>query len=128
MQKFLNHFTGSRAHRKTVASLYNLNQGDSESLKDFIKRFNRKTAQIRNLNQEIVLYAFARALNPSPFAESLDIYPKETLHKLRTRAASYIRAKEEAEKGGNERGEVKETNQPPWKLPARSNGEGYETV
>ena len=38
--KFLNHFTASRAHEKTIRSLDGLNQGESESLKDFIGRFN----------------------------------------------------------------------------------------
>ena len=71
--KFLNHFTASRAHRKTTRSLYGLTQGESESLKDFIGRFNCEIAQILNLNQEVALYAFTRALKPSSFAKSLDI-------------------------------------------------------
>ena len=83
LEKFLNHFTASYAHQKIAGSLYNLSQGDSESLKDFIGRFNRETAQIRNVNQEVTLYAFTRALKLGPFVESLDISSVETLDELR---------------------------------------------
>ena len=97
IDKFLNHFTASRAHRKIAGSLYGLTQGESKSLKDFIRRFNRKTAQIWNLNQDVALYAFTKALKPSSFAESLHISPPETLDELRNRAVGYIRAEEGAE-------------------------------
>ena len=49
-QMFLNHIIASRAPRKIVGSLYSLNQGDFESFKDFILKFNREIARIRNLN------------------------------------------------------------------------------
>ena len=83
-EKFLNHFTTNRAYCKTAGSLYSLNQGDSKSLKDFIGRFNRETTHIRNLNQEVTLYAFTRALKHVPFVEPLDISPVKTLDELRT--------------------------------------------
>ena len=80
-----------------VRSLYGLTQGESESLKDFIRRFNYETTQIMNLNQEVALYAFTRALKPNLFAKSLDISPPDTLDKLRNQAARYIRDEERAE-------------------------------
>ena len=80
----MNHFTVSRAYRKIAGSLYSLNQGDFESLKDFIGRFNKETTQIRNLNQEVALYAFTLALKPGLFAKSLDISLVETLDELPT--------------------------------------------
>ena len=97
MKKFLSNFTASCTLRKIAGSLYILNQGDYESLKCFIKRFNREIAQIRNLNQEVALYTFTQALKPSPFTESLGISPVETLDELYTQAAGYIRAEEGAE-------------------------------
>ena len=65
-------------------SLYSLTQGESEFLKDFIRRFNYETAQVRNLNQEVALYTFTRALKLSSFAKSLNISPLDTLDELRT--------------------------------------------
>lgn len=70
-----------------AGSLYGLTQRESKSFKDFIGRFNREMAQIRNLNQEVALYAFTRALMPSLFAKSLDISSPDTLDELRNRAA-----------------------------------------
>ena len=77
--------------------LYSLNQRDSKSLKDFIERFNIEIARIRNLNQEVALYAFSQVLKLGPFAKYLDISPMETLDELCTRATSYIRVEEGAE-------------------------------
>ena len=66
-----------------IASLYDLTQGESESFKDFIRRFNHEMAQIKNLNQEVALYVVIRASKLSLFAESLDISPPDTLDELR---------------------------------------------
>ena len=40
IKKIFNHFIASWAHRKMSGSLYILNSGDNESLKDFISRLN----------------------------------------------------------------------------------------
>ena len=43
--KFLAHFLTSRTCRKTLASLINLRQGQHESLKHFMERFNQEELQ-----------------------------------------------------------------------------------
>ncbi|XP_057969351.1 uncharacterized protein LOC131158499 [Malania oleifera] len=62
-QMFIGHFLSSRRVAKTTGHLMSMVQGDRETLKNFMHRFNTATLEIRNLDMGVAL---ARPDNGSP--------------------------------------------------------------
>ena len=96
-QKFLTQFSASRGFTKTSASLINLKQGERESLKSFMHRFNQEAMEIRDLSQEVSLHAILAGLRPGAFVDSLAMKPPRSMDELLSRAAGYINIEEVAE-------------------------------
>ncbi|MCI28281.1 hypothetical protein A2U01_0049481, partial [Trifolium medium] len=78
-EQFCRHFTASRRHPKTVAILEAIFQGKDESLRNFIKRFNKEAVQV-NTTDDMKKYLLERGLHPrSDFAKAVGIEKPRTL-------------------------------------------------
>ncbi|XP_057952463.1 uncharacterized protein LOC131146722 [Malania oleifera] len=70
-QMFIGHFLSSRRVAKTTGHLMSMVQGDRETLKNFMHRFNTATLEIRNLDMGVALATLTTALQPGSFLYSL---------------------------------------------------------
>ncbi|XP_058730435.1 uncharacterized protein LOC131602338 [Vicia villosa] len=94
--KFSHHFTGSRRHPKTEASLEAIVQGPTEPLRAFLDRFNRKAVQVPT-TEEMKLYLLDKELRPgSDFHKAVGIEKPRTLEELLIKAQAYITYEERA--------------------------------
>jgi len=68
----LSHQFSASHHRKVSSnSLFNVRQGQSESLRNYLARFNDSIIKVYNPNQELFVRAFQNGLRASQFNESL---------------------------------------------------------
>ena len=95
-EMFVAHFSTSIRRPRHSDTLFSLVQGEKESLKDFVARFNTATLEITDLNEYVAMSALKKGLKQSRFTYSLDkIFPK-TYSELLALASKYIRADEGA--------------------------------
>ncbi|XP_022846370.1 uncharacterized protein LOC111369123 [Olea europaea var. sylvestris] len=92
--KFLAFFASSKRIRKTAASLVQLRQGPTETLRGFITRFNKERLQIPDLHITAAISALTYAVRCEAFKMSLSKIPLQTVTELPTRAEKYINMEE----------------------------------
>ncbi|XP_057975258.1 uncharacterized protein LOC131162671 [Malania oleifera] len=93
-QMFTGHFLSSRKIAKTTGHLMSMVQGEQETLKNFMHRFNIATLEIRNLDMGVALAALTTALQPESFLYSLGKKPPVDMGELMIRAEKYINLEE----------------------------------
>ncbi|GKV45374.1 hypothetical protein SLEP1_g52466 [Rubroshorea leprosula] len=93
---FINHFTASRAPRKTNHHLLTIKQKIGESLRAYIARFHNEAVQVERLDQSMAMHALMDGLKDSSFYRSLNKREPTSLNDLLRRAEGYIRAEERA--------------------------------
>ncbi|XP_077240351.1 uncharacterized protein LOC143881247 [Tasmannia lanceolata] len=84
------HFMSSRRPRKTAASLMTLRQGDNESLKAFVGRFNREALQVPNLDPSAATNALLTGAQSNDFRRSVARRNPHSLAYLMAGAEEYI--------------------------------------
>ncbi|KAK2397452.1 hypothetical protein QL285_059022 [Trifolium repens] len=88
--QFKQNFTASRKQPKTVATLEAIFQGPNESLRAYIKRFNREAVQVATTD-DMKRYLLARGLRPrTDFAKAVGIEKPRTLAQLLAKVEPYI--------------------------------------
>ncbi|XP_022843439.1 uncharacterized protein LOC111366994 [Olea europaea var. sylvestris] len=92
--KFSAFFASSKRIRKTVAFLMQLRQGQNETLRDFMTRFNKERLQIPDLHITAAVSALTYAIKCEAFKMSLSKTPPKTVTELLTRAETYINMEE----------------------------------
>lgn len=94
LQKKLVHQFSTNRHRKmSTTSLFNICQGPSESLRDYLVRFNENTIRVIPPNQEMFTGVFHSGLNEGYFNESPAKKSSLLLAEVLTRAECYIKGK-----------------------------------
>nr|XP_019702910.1 uncharacterized protein LOC109505143 [Elaeis guineensis] len=93
---FVAHFSTSQKPPRTSDSLFSLKQGENETLRHFVARFNAATLEVRGLNEDMAVSAMKRGLRSSRFTYSLDKTLPRTYAELLERAYKYMRADEGA--------------------------------
>ncbi|XP_057948342.1 uncharacterized protein LOC131144016 [Malania oleifera] len=91
----------SRRIVRTSAQLMSMVQGERETLKKFMHRFNTATLEICNLNMGVALVALTTALQPGNFLYSLGKKLSADMGKLMARAHKYITLEEMMDTRGN---------------------------
>ena len=71
IRKLSQQFSASRHREISSNSLFNVRQGQSESLRNYQARFNDCTIKVSNPNQELFVEAFQNGLRAGQFNESL---------------------------------------------------------
>ncbi|XP_057976096.1 uncharacterized protein LOC131163520 [Malania oleifera] len=93
-QLFTGHFLSSWRVAKTIGHLMSMAQGEQETFKDFIHRFNTATLEIRNLDMGVALAALTTALQLGSFLYSLGKKSPVDMGELMVRAQKYINLEE----------------------------------
>ena len=72
---FVNNFIGRQRHKCSSSSLLTIEQGENESLRSFITRFNREALSVDEVDDKLLLAAFHNKVNSDLFIHKL--YEKE---------------------------------------------------
>ncbi|XP_073051219.1 uncharacterized protein [Primulina eburnea] len=94
---FLHHFSSSKKYKKTAFSLFEVKQSPEESLRGYIKRFNRVALDVPSCAAETKTTAFTQGLREGEFFKSLTKKVPGDFEDLLSRAEKYINM-EEAQK------------------------------
>ena len=72
LSKFsINNFIGGQRHKRSSSNLLNIEQGENESLRTFINRFNREALLVDNMDDKILLAAFYNGVTSDLFIHKL---------------------------------------------------------
>ena len=72
---FVNNFIGGQRHKRSSSSLLTIEQGENESLRSFITRFNWEALTVDEVDDKLLLVAFHNGVNSDLFIHKL--YEKE---------------------------------------------------
>ena len=72
---FVNNFIGRQRHKRSSSSLLTIEQGENESLRSFITRFDREALSVDEVDNKLLLAAFHNGVNSDLFIHKL--YEKE---------------------------------------------------
>ncbi|XP_074573492.1 uncharacterized protein LOC141829918 [Curcuma longa] len=93
-EMFVRHFSTSRTYCKTTMDLFTTKQRPQESLKDFVRRFNRVAQDVPDATSEVLVGAFSQGLREGDFFRSLIKKPPTNYDALQSRAVKYIHVEE----------------------------------
>ncbi|XP_057427603.1 uncharacterized protein LOC130720883 [Lotus japonicus] len=96
MSSFLSQYSSMRNIPKSEETLTLIKQGEKESLKAFLNRFNKEARDIPDLLPQVRLILVRQALRPGPFLTSLDGKKAKTLEEFQVRSEKYINMEEAA--------------------------------
>ena len=69
---FVNNFMGGQRHKGSSSSLLTIEQGENESLRLFIARFNREALTVDEMDYKLLLAAFHNGVNFDLFIHKLN--------------------------------------------------------
>ncbi|XP_073304184.1 uncharacterized protein [Primulina huaijiensis] len=87
---FMNQYATSKKYLKTSLGSFNLKQGDSDSLRDFIRRFNSAALEVPAVSTETLVNAFTQGLRGGRIFNSLVKKPPQSYDELLSRAEKYV--------------------------------------
>ncbi|XP_073107292.1 uncharacterized protein [Elaeis guineensis] len=93
---FVAHFSTSRRPSQISDSLFSIKEKETETLRDFMARFNTAILEVRDLNKDMAVSAMKRDMRGSRFSYSLDKTLLQTYAKLLKYTYKYIRTDEAA--------------------------------
>ncbi|MED6120019.1 hypothetical protein PIB30_017042 [Stylosanthes scabra] len=85
--KFISNFVASAIYMHDSYYLTTIKQGQHESLKDYLTRFNKVVMDIPNLHPEVHLHALKRKLRPGQFQETIVVAKPKILAEFREKGA-----------------------------------------
>ncbi|GFY98634.1 hypothetical protein Acr_13g0000350 [Actinidia rufa] len=94
---FVTNFMSYRNRQKNASHLFTVHQKETESLKDFVKRFNQAILEVEDPSDKVIIMVMMEGLRPGPLFDSLSKNVPETLSALQSKADKYIAAEELAE-------------------------------
>ena len=77
---FIANFMSCRIRQKNASHLFIVHQNETESLKDYVKRFNQAVLEVEDPNDKVVVMAMMEGLRPGPLFDSLSKNVLETLY------------------------------------------------
>ncbi|GFZ10533.1 hypothetical protein Acr_21g0011320 [Actinidia rufa] len=101
---FVANFMSCKNRQKNASHLFTVHQKETESLKDFVKRFNQAILEVEDPSDKVIIMAMMEGLRPSPLFDSFSKSVPETLSALQSKADKYVAAKELAEAKRRRRG------------------------
>ncbi|GFZ06995.1 hypothetical protein Acr_18g0011650 [Actinidia rufa] len=89
---FVANFMSCRNRQKNASHLFTVHQKETESLKDFVKRFNQAVLDVEDPSDKVIIMAMMEGLRPDPLFDSLSKNVPETLSALQSKAdKGYLR-------------------------------------
>ncbi|XP_021754589.1 uncharacterized protein LOC110719915 [Chenopodium quinoa] len=93
--KFKSKFSTANCREKTTAELMRLQQGEDESLLDYMTRFSSESSRITSLDQgPLAVFALHKALQAGKFLDFVVMHPPQTLEEALDASDKYIQAEE----------------------------------
>ena len=93
-----------RTRQKNTSHLLTIHQKDTESLKDYVKRFTQAILEVEDPSDKVVVMAMMEELRPSPLFDSLSKNVLEILSTLQGKANKYTATEELVEAKWRRRG------------------------
>ncbi|GFZ10537.1 hypothetical protein Acr_21g0011360 [Actinidia rufa] len=101
---FVANFMSCKNRQKNASHLFTVHQKETESLKDFVKRFNQAILEVEDPSDKVIIMAMMEGLRPGPLFDSFSKSVPETLSALQSKADKYVAAEELAEAKRRRRG------------------------
>ncbi|XP_023887652.1 uncharacterized protein LOC136068418 [Quercus suber] len=79
---FVNNFIREQRHKRSSSSLLTIEQGENESLRSFITRFNREALVVDEMDDKLLLAAFHNGINSDLFIHKLYEEEPQTMAEL----------------------------------------------
>lgn len=103
--RFVQQFSANKNAEVGLGGLFDVRQGPSDSLKNYLDRFNKTTVLVEVPDENFFVTAFIKGLRSSTFIEALIILKPRTMEKVWVRAEKHIEDKDSsAGKQEKERG------------------------
>ncbi|KAL2249921.1 UNVERIFIED_CONTAM: Retrovirus-related Pol polyprotein from transposon opus [Sesamum indicum] len=90
VQKFAFHFASKRKQKRSATHLFTIRQGENESLKNFMGRFNNETLEVQDLRIDMMTSILIHGLKKGVFASALARDPPIDTEQLMVMAQKYI--------------------------------------
>ncbi|XP_058750890.1 uncharacterized protein LOC131623912 [Vicia villosa] len=94
-KKLVQHFSAVRRRKVSTTILFTVRQGPSESLREYLARFNEETTKVSHPNQELFVGAFQHILIAGHFNESLVQKPESNMDEIITQSECYIKREDD---------------------------------
>ena len=91
---FVNNFIGGQRHKRSLSSLLTIGQGENESLRSFITRFNREALSVDEVDDKLLLAAFHNGVNFDLFIHKLYEKEPQSMAELVHSAQNFMNAKD----------------------------------
>nr|XP_023896294.1 uncharacterized protein LOC112008189 [Quercus suber] len=91
---FVNNFIGGQRHKRSSSSLLTIEQGENESLRSFITRFNREALAVDEMDDKLLLVDFYNGINSNLFIHKLYKQEPQTMAELIHLAQNFMNAKD----------------------------------
>ncbi|GFY89059.1 hypothetical protein Acr_06g0009990 [Actinidia rufa] len=101
---FVANFMSCKNRQKNASHLFTVHQKETESLKDFVKRFNQAILEVKDPSDKVIIMAMMEGLRLGPLFDSLSKNIPETLSTLQSKADKYIAVEELAKAKRRRRG------------------------
>ncbi|XP_057758223.1 uncharacterized protein LOC130978188 [Arachis stenosperma] len=98
-KKFLARFSIQKNKTKHAPSLLGVKQGDRESLRSYMERFNKACVDIQNLPIEAAIMGLINGLRKRPFNHSISKKHPTSLNDVQERTKKYINMEENSRLG-----------------------------
>ncbi|XP_050276061.1 uncharacterized protein LOC126718038 [Quercus robur] len=89
---FVNNFIGGQRHKRSSSSLLTIEQGENESLRSFITRFNREALAVDEMDDKLLLAAFHNGVHSDLFIHKLYEQEPQTMAELVHSAQNFMNA------------------------------------
>lgn len=93
-RRMIHHFSANKYIKMSTTSLFNVLQGHSESLQEYLARFKKETIKFAYPNQNMFVWAFQNDLKVQHSNESLAQKLTSTIEEIMARAECYIKCEE----------------------------------
>jgi len=91
---FVNNFIGGQRHKRSLSSLLTIEQGENESLRSFITRFNREALAVDEMDDKLLLAAFHNGVHSDLFIHKLYEQEPQTMVELVHSAQNFMNAED----------------------------------
>ncbi|CAA0827112.1 Unknown protein, partial [Striga hermonthica] len=123
--KLTNQYSSAVAHEKTYLTLMAMRQGEKESLRKYVARYNQMCLEVHSASDEVKVGGLIRSLRAGPYRTSLAKTPARSYEEVLKRCRKYINLEEMevefAKLEGPARPEQKKEQTPPrGRSPRRS--------
>ena len=88
---FVNNFIGGQRHKCSSSSLLTIEQGENESLRSFVTRFNREALTVNKMDDKLLMAVFHNGVNSSLVIHKLYEQEPQTMAELVYSGQSFMK-------------------------------------